>query len=1128
MRLSIPYLAIPGAVAGYYFGGKSGPFEPSAQDYQPFRNAFQQYQRGANRDLRQGVNAIGQQSSQRAASQGLYGSPLGQSIIQNNQNYALNTGLENINQNRYQFEQGLAQQQFTDQRAYDQQMQAQNIGTLQNLAFNALPIFNQYFRKHPQEDQIKSGLQTGLGDVAKIAAGITQGAQVNSNPNALPPTPDSHSAQRALTDPAGLGATSSARNANMHRSQTSGGGGASPSATGQTSQSSGDGSKNQPAGNISDPSIAMNAPEGLAADAIEPGLGKEIAEFFGSDLFDIDSAIKSNPPDLPPQIPSPSPHVIPENSIIRDAQGNFMGVRPPEIPKPELHDPNQKGQLMLFNQSGGGNQYKSNIDVQPNWRDNEFQANRLRNYPKPTGNIPSNPYLDTPGTPWSVQSPHVNQYAGQPIPDWFQPHNPHRDANWRSTNEVNSALAAQDASPEGQAELRRRAEQHWKNQVDFHATRLQVPGDQAYGGGSYVKGFLQTALNAIASGKNPAGIWGDPNFVRAVASRLGVTLEEGDPTGQMPGASLSKTSRWNYMIKSRDPDTGEWAIPPDPENYQTPLEIQQNQSNEIESGSLTTPTPNALPLTSAPQQQPPYTPNPGLSSGRSPQIENTPSLSQPTPSVNQQITPQSQVNPFTSAEPGSVYTEQIATDLIKFGENGAVDAKYSSKTVVDPTSGYNVGWGRSITYNGLDVQNELIPMLRASYPNDFQIQEKLRILGIKRDHKGHVTMTPAQFNQLFPFGINETQATMLLNNDIGRSQTELNGIFGDQQFYGLDPQRQAVLIDMMHTLGNNKFRKFSKMIAAINAGNYYEAAYEMRNSLWYKQVGPRRANPLIAKMIGDVFNAQDRKQFNQRLGQGNFESGVSSPPTSGIGFGAGLPLGTAARMMARAVIGASSNSDTSVGRFRAIEQVENTVSLNETPYFSKIVDQIDWFSRQDYSKNEREVGKRIGMILDLEKNKEINSDEALKLINYMRFKLPENDFFLKSTVPREKWELYLSGVNKGRTMPVQTDNELVGIGQKYLGLDEHYHISRLRDFFDRMNVEDRLPNSFENIDDTGGWCSSYVDACLEEGGFGRPKDHLWGLLKRNWNDYAKIGKAGKGDVGDIMLTTPDSKTGDLI
>ena len=581
-----PYLAIPGAVAGFYFGGKSGPFEPSSQDYQPFRNAFQQYQRGAKQDLQQGVNAIGQQSSQRAASQGLYGSPLGQSIIQNNQNYALNTGLNNINQNRYQFETGLAQQQFADQRAYDQQMQSQNIGTLKNLTFNALPIYNKYFRKHPQQKQIESGLQAGLGEVGKIAAGIRQGAQVNSNPNALPPIPPSHSAQRALTDPAGLGATSSERHANVAN--------AFPNPL-QATQQQGLTPKQitTPTPNDQNPyNPDPAAPaEILAADDIEEGLGQEIAEFFGVNLFNID----------------------------------------------EL----------------------------------------------------------------------------QPLPKFEE-----------------------------------------------------VLGQHGVNVGQY-------------------------------------------------GAS--------------------------PEQITTPTPNDQNPYN---------PDPNALP--SSPPESPPV-----------PQPSAEPSQPQPEAPVVEQP----QVNPFIPAEPGSVYTEQIATDLIKFGESGAVDAKYSSKTVVDPTSGYNVGWGRSITYNGLDVQNELIPMLRASYPNDFQIQEKLRILGIRRDHKGQVTMTPSQFNQLFPFGINETQATMLLNNDISRSQNELIGVFGDGLYYGLDSDRQAVMIDMMHTLGINKFRKFSKMIAAINAGNFYEAAYQMRNSLWYKQVGPRRANPLIAKMIGDVFNAQDRKQFNQRLGQ---------------------------------------------------------------------------------------------------------------------------------------------------------------------------------------------------------------------------------------------------------------------
>lgn len=823
-----PYLAIPGAIAGYYFGGKSGPFEPSAQDYQPQRDAFQQYQRGANRDLQQGVNAIGQQSSQRAASQGLYGSPLGQSIIQNNQNYALNTGLENINQNRYQFEQGLAQQQFTDQRAYDQQMQSQNIGTLQNLAFNALPIYNQYFRGNPQEEQIKSGLQKGLGQVGQIAAGITQGGQASGNPNALPPTPDSHSAQRALTDPAGLGATSSARHANVANAFTNpqqgaqqGGGTQSPQNGGSTpselttptpndanpynpdpneSQASGgtEGTDSPPVGNISDPSIPINAPEGLAADAIEPGLGQEIAEFFGADLFDDD----------------------------------------------------------------------------------------------------------------------------------FQP---------RQTFEENL--------------------------------------------GQY-----------------------------------------GASVGQFP----------------------------------------------------------------APQQPQPQT--------------QTPPQPQPAP-----VAEQPQVNPFTSSEPGSVYTEDFAMDTIKFGESGAVDGKYASKAIVDPTSGYNIGWGRSITGNGLDVQNELIPMLRASYPHDFQIQEKLRILGIRRDHKGNVTMTPSQFNQLFPFGINETQATMLLNNDIGRSQSELNGIFGEQQFYGLDPERQAVLIDMMHTLGNNRFRKFTEMIKAINAGNYYEAAYEMRNSLWYKQVGPRRANPLIAKMIGDVFNAQDKKQFNQRLGQSNFDSGVSSPPTSGIGFAAGLPLGA----VSRAIIGATPDNDTSTGKLREMEsdqrrEASRKFRENKSDNFIRVADAIDniYVKRMNEDQQFARGGVYRGAILNMKDSGEITEDDSNELIDYLETKYPGR------MLPEKPLWKQIAGLRT--TIPVATENQLVSAGQKYLGLDENQQKS----YIQKLLKQNDINYNGKEIDPSQfPWCASFIASVLNEAGYEIPN----GADKLRARKYIKYGTPSDGKIGDLMV-----------
>ena len=61
----------------------------------------------------------------------------------------------------------------------------------------------------------------------------------------------------------------------------------------------------------------------------------------------------------------------------------------------------------------------------------------------------------------------------------------------------------------------------------------------------------------------------------------------------------------------------------------------------------------------------------------------------------------------------------------------------------------------------------------------------------------------------------------------------------------LDPQRQAILVDMAYNLGPNKLAGFKKMREAIIAGDYPRAASEMKDSDWYKQVGNRSKHHVL-------------------------------------------------------------------------------------------------------------------------------------------------------------------------------------------------------------------------------------------------------------------------------------------
>lgn len=50
---------------------------------------------------------------------------------------------------------------------------------------------------------------------------------------------------------------------------------------------------------------------------------------------------------------------------------------------------------------------------------------------------------------------------------------------------------------------------------------------------------------------------------------------------------------------------------------------------------------------------------------------------------------------------------------------------------------------------------------------------------------------------------------------------------------------QRVLVNMAFNLGRTRLSRFKKMRAAVNDNNFKEAANQMVDSLWYKQVGNR-------------------------------------------------------------------------------------------------------------------------------------------------------------------------------------------------------------------------------------------------------------------------------------------------
>lgn len=98
-------------------------------------------------------------------------------------------------------------------------------------------------------------------------------------------------------------------------------------------------------------------------------------------------------------------------------------------------------------------------------------------------------------------------------------------------------------------------------------------------------------------------------------------------------------------------------------------------------------------------------------------------------------------------------------------------------------------------------------------------------------------------------GLSDAQIDTQYLSDVVYFYTQLSTFDWFQQ---LTPDRQIVLIDMAF-MGWKKFLTFDKMISAIEQANYEDAAEEMLNSEWAKQVG-NRAEELARGMLTGIYN----------------------------------------------------------------------------------------------------------------------------------------------------------------------------------------------------------------------------------------------------------------------------------
>ena len=94
------------------------------------------------------------------------------------------------------------------------------------------------------------------------------------------------------------------------------------------------------------------------------------------------------------------------------------------------------------------------------------------------------------------------------------------------------------------------------------------------------------------------------------------------------------------------------------------------------------------------------------------------------------------------------------------------------------------------------------------------------------DTTGHLSIGVGR--NLIDRGISSNEAFYLLDDDIIYFTDKLNHYLNF--FYKMDENRQIALIDMCFNLGIQGFLNFTKMIIALEAGDYGRAADEIINS----------------------------------------------------------------------------------------------------------------------------------------------------------------------------------------------------------------------------------------------------------------------------------------------------------
>lgn len=97
-------------------------------------------------------------------------------------------------------------------------------------------------------------------------------------------------------------------------------------------------------------------------------------------------------------------------------------------------------------------------------------------------------------------------------------------------------------------------------------------------------------------------------------------------------------------------------------------------------------------------------------------------------------------------------------------------------------------------------------------------------------------------------GISKAASRFIFNEDIKEATDWLIGFFGPHTWECFSEGRKRALIDLRFNLGSDRFMGFKRMITAIRQGKWDMAAYELLDSLWWRQVQESRRQLLYHQL----------------------------------------------------------------------------------------------------------------------------------------------------------------------------------------------------------------------------------------------------------------------------------------